>query len=123
MADTHTHTLGDVIRNKRAELGFSLRDVAKRLEITPSYLSDIENDRRVPSEQVTRTLAKFLNLDFDDLMALAGRFGEDAERYLRRTPAAGALFRKLSEHKPSDEYLKKLLDDVEKIGRKKGGER
>ena len=30
-------------------------------------------------------------------MALAGRFGEDAERYLRRHPTAGALFRKLSE--------------------------
>jgi len=123
MANTRSDTLGEVVRNRRVERELSLRDATKKLGITPSYLSDIENDRRVPSEEVTRSLADFLGLNFDDLMALAGRFGQDAERYLKRTPTAGMLFRKISEYKLPDEDLKKLLDDIEKLSRKKARER
>jgi transcriptional regulator with XRE-family HTH domain len=103
-------TLGEVIRDARAKLKLSLRDVAKKLDITPSYLSDIENDRRIPSEDVLRRLSKFLQLDYDDLMARAGRFGEDAVRYMMKTPAAGVLFRRLAEGKATNETVNKLLN-------------
>jgi len=76
-------TLGDSIREARIAEGPSLRDLAKALEISPSYLSDIENDRRVPSEDVPGKIAVLLALDRDELMAPAGRFGDEAERYLR----------------------------------------
>src|SRR3954454_23723420 len=91
-------TLGDTIREARIAKGPSLRDLAKALEITPSYLSDIENDRRVPSEDVLGRIANLLGLDYDLLMAQAGRFGGDAERYMKRHPTAGVLFRKILEH-------------------------
>ena len=123
MANTDGRSLGEVVRDARVVASLSLRDVAKKLDLAASYLSDIENDRRVPSEEVTRSLADFLGLNFDDLMALAGRFGQDAERYLKRTPTAGMLFRKISEYKLPDEDLKKLLDDIEKLSRKKARER
>ena len=103
-------TLGEVIHDARAKLKLSLRDVAKKLDITPSYLSDIENDRRIPSEDVLRRLSKFLQLDYDDLMARAGRFGEDAVRYMMKTPAAGVLFRRLAEGKATNETVNKLLN-------------
>jgi transcriptional regulator with XRE-family HTH domain len=103
-------TLGEVIHDARARLKLSLRDVTKRLAITPSYLSDIENDRRIPSEEVLRKLASLLNLDPDDLMAMAGRFGDDAVRYMMKNPAVGLLFRRLAEGKASDEAVKKLLE-------------
>jgi transcriptional regulator with XRE-family HTH domain len=102
-------TIGDVIHDARAKLKLSLRDITKKLDITPSYLSDIENNRRVPSEEVLGKLAKLLELDYDDLMARAGRFGEDAVRYMMRTPAAGVLFRRLAEGKASGETVDKLL--------------
>src|SRR5579875_3442536 len=89
-------TLGEVIRDARVAAGVSLREFARSLGITPSYQSDIENDRRIPSEDVLKKIAGSLSLDFEELMALGGRFGENAERYLRRHPTAGALFRKLS---------------------------
>jgi transcriptional regulator with XRE-family HTH domain len=114
-------TLGDVVHDARARLKLSLRDVTKRLAITPSYLSDIENDRRIPSEEVIRKLASLLNLDPDDLMALAGRFGEDAVRYMMKTPAAGLLFRRLAEGQASGEAVKELLEVANKaIEREKG---
>jgi transcriptional regulator with XRE-family HTH domain len=108
MANDH-RTIGDVIHDARAKKKVSLRDITKKLRITPSYLSDIENNRRVPSEEVLGRLAELLELDYDDLMARAGRFGEDAVRYMMRTPAAGVLFRRLAEGKASDETVDKLL--------------
>jgi transcriptional regulator with XRE-family HTH domain len=102
-------TLGEVIHDGRAKLKLSLRDVTKKLDITPSYISDIENNRRIPSEEVLAKLADLLELDYDDLMARAGRFGEDAVRYMKRTPAAGVLFRRLAEGKASGETVEEIL--------------
>ena len=122
MANINT-TLGEVIRNARLATERSLREFARALEITPSYQSDIENDRRVPSEEVLKKIAGLLNLDYEELMARAGRFGEDAERYLRRHPTAGALFRKLSETNAPEDVLRKMLREAEDLERKKEEDR
>jgi transcriptional regulator with XRE-family HTH domain len=119
-----SRSLGEVIHDARARLKLSLRDVAKQLGITPSYMSDIENNRRVPSEEVLAKLAALLHLDKDDLMARAGRFGDDAVRYMMRTPAAGVLFRKLADGRASGETIQKLLEvaDSQMARRKRPGE-
>jgi transcriptional regulator with XRE-family HTH domain len=125
MANTgENKTLGTVIRDARVQSGRSLREFAKQLDITPSYQSDIENDRRVPAEEVLKRMADLLGLNFEELMALAGRIGEDAERYLRRHPAAGALFRKLTETNAPEDLLRKMIREAEEQKRKKkeGGE-
>src|SRR5438552_4144414 len=120
MANEHSgKSLGQVIRDARVAAGGSLREFARTLGITPSYQSDIENDRRVPSEEVLKKIAGLLSLDFEGLMALGGRFGEDAERYLRRHPTAGALFRKLSETNAPEDVLRRMLQEAEEIERKK----
>jgi len=117
-------TVGEVIHDGRAKLKLSLRDVTKQLDITPSYLSDIENNRRVPSEEVLGKLTKLLDLDYDDLMARAGRFGEDAVRYMMKTPAAGVLFRRLAEKEASGETVEEILKyAVRKIDGKKGSDK
>ena len=122
MANTRGEkSLGEVIREARVAKG-SLREFAKRLDITPSYMSDIENDRRIPAEDVLKKIAELLGLDFDDLMARAGRFGDDAERYMRRHPTAGVLFRQISEANLADDDLVKLLKKAEELGRKRDQE-
>jgi transcriptional regulator with XRE-family HTH domain len=116
-------TLGDRVRRGRVEAGLGLRELARRLEKTPSYLSDIENDRRVPSEQVLGAISKELDVDFDELMGLAGRFGEEAERYLRRSPAAAMLFRRISASRLGERELGELLQKAEQLSRKRGAKR
>lgn len=115
-------TLGDVVRDARVELGLGLREFAKKLDKTPSYLSDIENDRRIPAENVIEDLAHLLNLDFDDLMARAGRLGEGAVRYMQRNPEAGVLFRRISKAGFDKQELAKLLERAKRLetARKKG---
>jgi transcriptional regulator with XRE-family HTH domain len=39
-------TFGQFVRNRRQSLGISLRNLAVELQMTPSYLSDIENNKR-----------------------------------------------------------------------------
>lgn len=117
--DISNQSLGDLIREARVAKGFGLRELARKIGKTPSYLSDIENDRRVPAEDVLQDIARLLDLDFDELMARAGRFGEDAVRYMMKTPAAGMLFRKISEHKLPEEQLQELAARVEQLAKKK----
>lgn len=114
MANTdYQRSLGETVQAARVRADLSLRDLAKMIAVSPSYLSDIENDRRTPSEEVLKELAKQLQIDFDDAMALAGRFGEKADRYLKRQPMAGVLFRKLSDVNAPAEVLNKLINEIE----------
>lgn len=113
-------TLGEFLRDARVAADLSLRDLAKQLDVSPSYLSDIENDRRVPAEDVVRALAEHLTLDADTLLAMAGRFGEETERYMKKHPAAGILFRKISSKNLSNDALQKLLETADELGRNRG---
>ena len=115
MANTPLNkSCGEVVREARTARGWSLRELARRIDITPSYLSDIENDRRVPAEDVLRALARELDLDFDDLMARSGRLGSVASRYISRTPGAGVLFRRLSEENAPPDVLERLSEALQK---------
>jgi transcriptional regulator with XRE-family HTH domain len=116
---TRPASFGETLRDARIKKGVSLRSLAAELKITPSYLSDIENDRRIPSEDVLQQLANLLNLNFDDMMAQAGRFGEEAERYLKQQPTAVKLFRRISESNLDEEDLKKLLKAVDDANKEK----
>jgi transcriptional regulator with XRE-family HTH domain len=108
-------TLGQQIRDARVAAGLSLRALARQLEVAPSYMNDIENDRRVPSEAVLRRIASELGLDADLLLAAAGRVGEGARQYIRAEPTAGVLFRRLSDARLDEQGLKKLLEEAEKM--------
>jgi transcriptional regulator with XRE-family HTH domain len=108
-------TLGQRIRDARVAAELALRELARRVERAPSYLNDIEHDRRVPSEVVLRQLAAELNLDADLLLAAAGRVGEGAERYMQSNPTAGVLFRRISDAGLGEQDVKHLLEQAEKI--------
>jgi len=108
-------TLGQQIRNARVDAELALRELARRLEVAPSYMNDIENDRRVPSESVLRRIASELDLDADLVLAAAGRVGEGAREYIRANPTAGVLFRKVSDAGLDEQGLKKLLEQAEEL--------
>lgn len=106
-------SLGEILREARLAKGISLRGLVGQMDITPSYLSDIENDRRVPAEDVLLRLAALLDLNFDDLMAQAGRFGDEAEQFAKKRPAAVKLFRRLANANPSDERIQQIIDEID----------
>src|SRR6266700_3087840 len=86
-------SLGHYLRKARVEKqnregnAFSLRQVAARIGIEPSYLSKIERGLEPrPSEQTTRALAKALGEDPDALLAMAGKVSQDLQQIIRKRP-------------------------------------
>ena len=108
-------SVGDIVNEARVRKRLGLRALARELNIAPSYLSDIENDRRVPSEAVLRDMARVLELDFDQLMQEAGRLGEGAEQFLRDNQLAGRLFRRMAQSQLDQEALEKLMSSLEEL--------
>lgn len=93
---------GDYIRATRERLyagdkTFSLRQVARRINIEPAYLSKIERGLfPPPSEDVIVKLAQLLGEDKDVLLAMAGKLSSDLRRIILKRPQLfGELLREL----------------------------
>jgi transcriptional regulator with XRE-family HTH domain len=85
-------TFGDFIRQQRearrtGDAAFSVRQVAARVGIEPSYLSKIERGEQAPpSEQTISAIARELDEDPDVLLALAGKVSSDLQATIRKRP-------------------------------------
>jgi transcriptional regulator with XRE-family HTH domain len=93
----------------------SLRELAKRIGRAPSYINDIEHDRRTPSEEVLAEIAEQLSLDIDLLLAAAGRVSGESQNYLQENPTAGVLFRRVSNAGLSHQDLSRLLEEADSL--------
>ena len=86
------HGFGEVVRKERehrmrTDATYSVRQVATRVGIEPSYLSKVERDEVAPpSESTIRRLAIELDLDADVLLALAGKVSTDLQEVIRKRP-------------------------------------
>lgn len=88
---------GNYLREKRAAKRFGLREAARRIHISPSYLCDIENGLRRPAPAVLARLASELGEDFDALRLRAGIVPDDVLRQLKAHPERLAKVRALLE--------------------------
>ena len=85
-------TFGTYIRKRREALrakdrDFSVRRVAERVGVQPSYLSKVERDEEAPpSEASIRSLARELGEDPDVLLAMAGKVSSDLLEIIRKRP-------------------------------------
>jgi transcriptional regulator with XRE-family HTH domain len=83
-------------RRRSEDRRFSLRQVAARVGIEPTYLSKLERgELPPPSEETARRLAADLGEDPDVLLALAGKVSSDLQAIIRRRPK---LFAELIRH-------------------------
>lgn len=89
MKDT---SFGNYVREKREKLkkvdsSFSLRQVATRIGVEPSYLSKVERgDQPPPSEKKIIALAGELNESPDVLLAMAGKVSTDLQAIIKQRP-------------------------------------
>lgn len=97
--------LGERLRARRVELGIGVRELARRVDLSPTYLSRLMTgaEESPPSEASLLRLAEALDLPIDDLLWLAQRVPGDVVealladrdlwrvvRYLRRKDIAGS---------------------------------
>lgn len=86
------NAFGEYIREKRESLlkqdrKFSLRQVAQRISIEPSYLSKLERGEQTSlSEEKIIALANELKEDPDLLLAMTGKISRDIQEIIRKRP-------------------------------------
>lgn len=122
---------GNFISNKRKEKGISLRMMAKDLNISISYLSDLEQGNKMPpnssNEKYRDLIIKiidYLNMDdtdkekclnfADNDLAKKGHISNDITDYIGQTPLASVALRKAKDLNYSDEDWKRIIDNFDK---------
>ena len=97
-------SFGDYVRKRRearraTDDAFSLRQLAQRIGVEPSFLSKVERDEvPPPSEAKVVALARELGEDSDVLLALAGKVSSDLQQAIRKRPELFAsLIRQLKD--------------------------
>lgn len=85
---------------------FSLRQVARRLGVQPSYLSKIERGIENPSEEMVIKLAKEYAQNEDVLLAMAGKVSSRLQKIIMKNPVAFATLLNSLENSPEHAILK-----------------
>lgn len=105
------NNFGEYIRTHREQLNqddasFSLRQVAGRLNIQPSYLSKIERGLEMPSEDMVIKIAKEYGQNEDMLLAMAGKISSRLQKIILKNPVAFASLISSLEDSPEHAILK-----------------
>lgn len=94
-------------KKKEDDSAFTLRKVAEKVGVEPSYLSKIERGiERSPSEQVLNKLAELLDEDPDLLLAMAGKISSDLSAIIRKRPLLFAELIRQAKNLPDNAILR-----------------
>ena len=114
-------SFGQFIRQRREELGKTVRGFAAELDITPAYLSDIEKGNRYAPKNYLDKLKEVLKIseddeqEFEDLASVSrGSSFEDINCYLGKTRMARVALRRARDSQISDDEWEKFINDIDK---------
>jgi transcriptional regulator with XRE-family HTH domain len=114
MSKRKLQTFGERLRDARVAKGYSLRKFAKEADVSPTYLSQVEQDKVAPptADRVKR-IAELLGESVDEWMAYADRLDEELPDIIHSDPAVPDLLRAVQGMTP--EQLKKVRAAADKI--------
>jgi transcriptional regulator with XRE-family HTH domain len=109
---------GEFVRREREAKKISLREMAKMIGVSPTYLSKVERDEfPPPAEDKVKAIAQIIKCDPDDLLARAGRVSSDLSDIIKRRPIEmAALLRTTKGLKAED--IARLATDAQKAKNK-----
>ena len=115
-----TDTFGKKLRDLRIHADVGLRELARLIEKSPGYISDVEQDHvPPPSEDVILKIAAALNVDKKELLTAAQKMDPEISRYVAREPEVADFLRMAQEKRfDSDDWetLTKLAEAA-KLGK------
>jgi transcriptional regulator with XRE-family HTH domain len=85
----HSHTLGSRLRQARVRANLSLREMARQLGVSPSFLSQLENGKSQPSVATLYSLAQLLGVSMDRLFEIQEPPATAPQPGLTTEPTAG----------------------------------
>jgi HTH-type transcriptional regulator, competence development regulator len=111
-------TFGQYIRRRRMEKQFTLREFARLVGVSPTYMSQVEQDvADPPTAERVRKMAELLDENADELIAMAGRLPEDLPEIIQKRAAEmPELLREASGLTP--DQLQEVRDQIRKLKEK-----
>lgn len=113
-------TLGQAIRRLRLAADYKLREFALLIPVTAAYLSDIEHDRRIPTEEklgkIAKVLARRVEVTYEELRSLSTRLETDLQRMVQQNPEVGQLLREVKQTgRPAHDVIRELQEHLRKM--------
>ena len=106
---------GAFIRREREAKEIGLREMAKMIGVSPTYLSKVERDEFAPpAEDKVKAIAKIIGCDTDDLLARAGRVSTDISEIIKRHPIALAALLRTTKGLTADD-IARLARQAQKV--------
>ena len=115
-----TETFGKTLRNLRLKAEVGLRELARQIDKSPGYLSDVELDNvPPPSEEVILNIAAVLSVDKRLLLMAASKMDPELSKYVAHEPEAADFLRMAKNKKFEGEDWKKLskLAEIANLGK------
>ena len=98
---------GALVRREREAKDIGLREMAKKIGDSPTYLSKVERDEfPPPAEDKVRRIAEIIGRDADELLALAGRVASDLTDIIRQRPRELADFLRAAKGLTADDLAR-----------------
>ncbi len=122
-------TFGSFLREKRIARGLTLRGMAAKLDLSPVYLSNIENDRRpAPTRAYLERLEQELHLnkaETEQMLDLAAksqnnRVSADLPDYIMDREIVRAALRTAREADATDQEWQDFIDRINRRMRSSG---
>ena len=109
-------TIGTFIRHLRNEKKMSLRDLAKKVNMSHVNITHIENDRVSTNSKSLIDIARALDFDPDKILALANEVNDDIKKIIQDRPDAVPKFLRTTKgfNNKDWEKLEKMVDKINK---------
>lgn len=106
-------SLGGRIRDRRQQLGLTVRGFAARIGVAPPFVTDIEADRRRPGPEVLEKIADTLGIPLGELQELDPRITPEVKEWMDEEPRVSSLLRRLRDDPDRDALLRRIEQVVE----------
>ena len=98
---------GAFVRRERERKEIGLREMAKMIGVSPTYLSKVERDEfSPPAEDKVKAIAQIIKCDTDELLARAGRVSSDLSDIIKRHPRVLAALLRTTKGLTADDMTK-----------------
>jgi len=115
MGTSGSESFGALVRREREAREIGLREMARIIGVSPTYLSKVERDEfPPPAEDKVKAIAAIIGRDADELLALAGRVASDLADIIRRRPSEMAPLLRLVDGLPA-EGITRVIHRVRRV--------
>ena len=110
---------GTYIRELRIKNGIGQRELADKIGIAPSYLNDIEKEKRTaPKQFVIKKLSTLLKTNINNLNDLAGiskgSVAPDIGEFIENNPSIVSLIRSIKENNLNEDQIQNIESSLNK---------